>query len=159
MVEYIVYRLGGLLEADDKLSVMGLSSAGELPPEDMELYNCASTVLRKFGVEGRHSVGAAVRTRSGKLYAALDLRSRKSAICAEPGAISAAHSAGDYDIEAIIDVCRSRDGSRLIPISPCGSCRELIHYHQPECRVLFEYDGSVVNVKAAELFRFPLIQV
>jgi cytidine deaminase len=110
-------------------------------------------------VNGKHSVGAAVRTASGNIYLGLDLRSRKSAICAEPGAISAAHSAGDYQLESIIAVCVTRDGSVTVPISPCGACRELINFHQPECRIIFQYDGAIVVERAEELFRFPVIQV
>jgi cytidine deaminase len=126
---------------------------------DAELYRVADTLLRARRVEGRHTVAAAARTATGNIYAALDLRSRKSAVCGEPCAISAAHSAGDLELNSIVAVCFNRERSLTIPISPCGSCRELINYHQPGCRVIFQYDGAIVNVRAEELFRYPIIQV
>ena len=125
---------------------------------DAELYREADRLLRTRRVEGSHTVAAAVRTAAGNIYTALDLRSRKSAICGEPSAISAAHSAGDLELESIIAVCFNQDRSRTVPISPCGSCRELIHYHQPECRIIFQYDDTIVDVRAEELFRYPVIQ-
>jgi cytidine deaminase len=140
------------------LNGMDLDPIKSLSAQDTELYNRASDLLRVRGLKGQHSVAAAVRTVAGSIYASLDLLSRKTAICGEPGAISAAHSAGDYNLESIIAVCFSHDHSRIISISPCGSCRELINYHQPDCRVLFEYDNVMVETKASELFRFPSIQ-
>ena len=127
-----------------------------LSPEDTELFNCARDVLHGSGREGRNSVGAAVRT-SGGIYVGLDLMSRKSPICAEPGAISAAQSAGSYTLEAIIAVCLRTDISEYLAISPCGACRELINFHAPNCRVIFEYEGSWINAPAKELFQYPMI--
>lgn len=129
-----------------------------LSPYDAELYTQASEVLRRHGRPGKHSVGAALRTGAGTVYRSLDLQSRKSAICAEPGAIAAAHSDGEYELEAIIAVCFSENRDGTVAISPCGSCRELVNYHAPGCRMVFEYDEEVVVVEARDLFRFPLIQ-
>ena len=125
---------------------------------DAQLYREADSLLRTRRVEGRHTVAAAVRTATGNIYTALDLRSRKTPICGEPCAISAAHSADDLQLEAIIAVCFNQDRTLTVPISPCGSCRELICYHQPECRVIFQYDGTIIDVRAEELFRFSIIQ-
>lgn len=127
-----------------------------LPTKDAELFECARGVLRDKGRHGKNSVGAAVRTSNG-IYIGLDLMSRKSAICAEPGAISAAQSAGNYELEAIIAVCFRGDISEYRAISPCGACRELMNFHAPECRVLFEYEKSWVDITAKELFRYPVI--
>lgn len=127
-----------------------------LDPADVELFERARDVLHEKGRRGKNSVGAAVRTENG-IYASLDLMSRKSAICAEPGAISAAQSAGDYALKAIIAVCLRRDISQYLAISPCGACRELISFHAPDCRVIFEYEGSLVDVAAKDLFRYPVI--
>jgi cytidine deaminase len=127
------------------------------PARDAELVEHASRLLQERGVPGRHSVAAAVRATNGRIHSALDLRSRKSAICAEPSAISAAHSAGDYDLEAIVAICHYGEPSRLLAISPCGACRELLHFHQPGIRVLFEASGRLVAVSAADLFEYPTI--
>src|SRR6266849_6245882 len=121
---------------------------------DLELFERAREVLRVRGRSDKNSVGAAVRTDKG-IFIGLDLKSRKSAICAEPGAISAAYSAGGYLLESIIAVCK-RD-EEIFAISPCGACRELLNFHAPDCRVVFGYEDSWVDLKAKELFRYPII--
>lgn len=127
-----------------------------LPDDDAELFNYASRILRDKGRPGKNSVAAAVR--SGRsIHVGLDLVSRKSSVCAEPAAISAAHTAGDYAIDTIVAVCFRGDISAIVSISPCGACRELISFHAPECRVLFEYEGRLVGTKAKDLFQYPVI--
>ncbi len=123
-------------------------------PADLELFERAREVLRVRGRSDKNSVGAAVRTDKG-IFIGLDLKSRKSAICAEPGVISAAYSAGGYLLESIIAVCK-RDED-IFAISPCGACRELLNFHAPECRVVFGYEDSWVDLRAKELFRYPII--
>ena len=133
-----------------------LSGTYSLDSDDAALLEHAREVLSVHGRPGKNSVGAAVRTDKG-IYVGLDLLSRKSAICAEPGAISAAHSAGSYSLQSIIAVCMNTDLSRIVPISPCGACRELLNFHAPDCRVLFEYGGSWIDVTARDLFEYPVI--
>jgi cytidine deaminase len=76
------------------------------------------------------AVGAAVRSRSGAVYAAANLENASSglSICAEAAALSLANSADDPDIEAIAVVgfnfTQQVSGSRVV--APCGSCRQLI---------------------------------
>lgn len=129
---------------------------GSLPAADRELFLRAREVLQASGRPGQNSVAAAVRAGTST-YVGLDLRSRKSSVCAEPAAISAAHTAGDYDLKAIVAVCFRPDISDFVSISPCGACRELIHFHAPECRVLFEYQGALVDATARDLFEYPAI--
>ena len=124
-------------------------------PADLELFESAREVLRVRGRSDKNSVGAAVRTDKG-IFIGLDLRSRKSAICAEPGAISAAYSAGGFLLESIVAVCRRGD-EEIVAISPCGACRELLNFHAPDCRALFQYEDSWVDLEARELFRYPII--
>lgn len=76
------------------------------------------------------AVGAAVRTRSGAVYAGANLENASygMTMCAEVSAITAANAAGDYDIEAIAVA-----GFKFTPpachasvCTPCGRCRQLI---------------------------------
>lgn len=123
---------------------------------DMELFERARDVLHRYGRPGKNSVGAAVRTEKG-IFTGLDLKSRKTPICAEPCAISAAYSSGAVDLESIIAVCMRENASDILAISPCGACRELVNFHAPDCRVLFQYEKSWVDVQARQLFRYPII--
>ena len=76
------------------------------------------------------AVGAAVRSKSGKIYDAANLENASSGLsmCAEAGALSAANSAGDLEIAAIavvgFDFTDPASVSRVV--APCGSCRQLI---------------------------------
>lgn len=76
------------------------------------------------------AVGAAARTRSGKVYLGANLENAAYGVgmCAEVAAITAANSAGDYNIEAIavagFKFAAPIDASQIV--TPCGRCRQLI---------------------------------
>lgn len=80
-----------------------------------------------------HEVGAALLTRSGRVYAAvnLDTRLRRAGVCAEAVAIGMAVGAGDSEIEAIVAVNR---GGQVV--APCGICRELLADYAPSARII-----------------------
>ena len=97
-----------------------------------ELVEKAQEVAaRAYAPYSRFAVGAAVRSKSGAIYAAANLENASSGltICAEAAALSLANSAGDPGIDAIAVVgFNFADGaagaSRVV--APCGSCRQLI---------------------------------
>src|ERR1700730_2452783 len=69
-----------------------------------ELVEKAQEVAaRAYAPYSRFAVGAAVRSKSGAIYAAANLENASSGltICAEAAALSLANSAGDPDIDAI----------------------------------------------------------
>ena len=99
---------------------------------DCELVEKAQeAAARAYAPYSRFAVGAAVRSKSGAIYAAANLENASSGltICAEAAALSLANSAGDPDIDAIAVVGFSftdwaAGASRIV--APCGSCRQLI---------------------------------
>jgi cytidine deaminase len=104
---------------------------------DRELVEKAQeAAARAYAPYSLFAVGAAVRGKSGAIYAAANLENASSGltICAEAAALSLANSAGDPDIDAIAVVgfnftdFNFTDGaagaSRVV--APCGSCRQLI---------------------------------
>jgi cytidine deaminase len=76
------------------------------------------------------AVGAAVRTQSGRTYAAANLENASYglAICAEVAAVTGANAAGDFDIEAIAVVGHKfmspQDSTQVV--TPCGRCRQVV---------------------------------
>jgi cytidine deaminase len=76
------------------------------------------------------AVGAAVRTKSGRIYTGANLENASSglSICAEASALTAANAAGDFDVEAIAVVgfkfTDPKGASQIV--TPCGSCRQLM---------------------------------
>ena len=76
------------------------------------------------------AVGAAVRTRAGAIHAGANLENASYPVgtCAEVAAVTAANTAGEFDIEAIAVVghkfTRPPDSAQVV--TPCGRCRQVI---------------------------------
>ena len=90
-----------------------------LDAKDRELIAAARDVLRRNYHHERHSVGAAVRCESGRIYVGINVEACGYGPCAEPIAIGAAFSNGERHIKAIVAVCK--DGKRYPVLSPCGT--------------------------------------
>jgi cytidine deaminase len=100
---------------------------------DRELIEAARNIIHLRHKPAWHRVGAALRTKSGKVFAAVHVEAYVSRIgvCAEAIAIGMAAAAGDSDIERIVAV---RYTGRVV--SPCGMCRELIADYAPDALVI-----------------------
>jgi cytidine deaminase len=128
----------------------------DLSAADLELVEAARRVITDRYKENRHHIGAALRTRSGRIYTAvhLDTYVGRASVCAEAIAVGQAMSAGDNDIECIVSVRhpRPRETYREIQIvSPCGICREMLADFAPSCAVIVPDDGNVARVPVAAL--------
>lgn len=106
--------------------------------------------LNYDGESYNHTVGAAVRCKSGRIYAGVNVYSLHGA-CAEQVAIGTAITQGERAFEAIVAV-RGKDGEEIIP--PCGNCRQILCDYMPECEVILAVNGEKVKVKARELLPF-----
>ncbi|MDD5726798.1 MAG: cytidine deaminase [Patescibacteria group bacterium] len=100
-----------------------------------ELIQRAKEIIEKRYKKGYHSVGSAVRTKSGKIYTGISINSQKVDICSEWSAISTVLSEGDSEIEMIVAVKRHEDGSFEI-YPPCGLCRELYVTYCPSAKII-----------------------
>jgi cytidine deaminase len=107
------------------------------PTPDHELIQAARDLIDARYVEGRHQIGAALRTRSGALHVGVHVEANcgRITLCGEAVAIGAAATAGDTDIVQIVAVTESGD---IVP--PCGMCRELISDYAPAALVVLD-DG------------------
>ena len=94
-----------------------------------------------------HTVGAAVRCGSGKIYTGVNVYSLHGA-CAEQVAMGAAITNGERVFIAAAAV-RGPDGGEIIP--PCGNCRQMLSDYAPGCEVIISMDGKV---QARELLPF-----
>ena len=89
-----------------------------------ELLAAAIAVQARAHVPYSHfHVGAAIRTRSGRVFTSCNVENAAypQSVCAEAGAISAMVSGGEYLIDAVLTVC---DGDALSTC--CGGCRQKI---------------------------------
>ncbi len=132
--------------------------AAETSVDDRRLLDAARSVLARRFRPGIHSVGAALRGRSGRIYTAVNLNAKyvgRVDVCAEAIALGMAIAAGEKGLETIVAVQRGRRGARsprgrIVP--PCGVCREMFNDYAPKLTVLLAGPkGTVVRRRAADL--------
>jgi len=118
------------------------------PLIDHEMIEAARDLMLERYVEGKHSMGSVLRTRTGKLFQGVHVEANngRMTLCAEAVAIGAAATAGDTDIVLIVAVTESGD-----IVSPCGMCRELISDYAPDARVILEDENGVRAVPVLDL--------
>src|SRR5690554_7277706 len=77
-----------------------------LDDKDFELIKEAETVIEKNYRYGKHHIGAAVRTMSGKVYAAVHLEANvgRIAVCGEAMAMGKSISEGEHEFKTIVAV-------------------------------------------------------
>lgn len=108
-------------------------------------------------------VGAALRSASGKIYTGCNVENASYTLgnCAERAAIATAVQAEGpaFKLAAIAVAAFSENGA-LLPISPCGGCRQALVEFGEAASVSFQQpDGQWLHVRAADLlpyrFSFP----
>jgi cytidine deaminase len=119
--------------------------------QDRALIAAASEVLERCYRPGRHTVGSAVLCPSGKIYVGVNVEACGYGPCAEPVAIGAAFSQGEQAISAIVAVKKKRGSGKIVVLSPCGNCRQLVLDYSPDAVVLYSLNGHVHKATAAEL--------
>ncbi len=113
-----------------------------LNERDQELVAAAiQAITRRYKYDWQE-VGAALRTRDGRIYTGVNLDAYlgRMAVCAEAVALGrAVTEVGETGIETIVAVRHPepQEADRAIAVvSPCGSCRELIWDYDRNARVI-----------------------
>jgi cytidine deaminase len=102
-------------------------------------------------------VGAAVRTRSGKIFTGINLDAYlgRMAVCAEAVALGrAVVDRGDPGIDLIVAVRHpdpEEEDQSIAVVSPCGACRELIFDYDRNARVIVPNGKSPAVVPIKDL--------
>lgn len=104
-----------------------------LNEKDRALVAAAREIIAKRFKEDYHHVGAALRTKSGKVYSAVHLEAYigRISVCAEAVALGMAAADGDTQIDTIVAVDRRGE-----VVSPCGMCRELVLDYSRDAKVI-----------------------
>ena len=86
----------------------------------------------------KFSVGAAVLTRSGKIFSGCNVENASYGLCmcAERAAIFASVAAGEREISAVAVYTPT-----AAPTSPCGACRQVINEFGPDALVISVCDS------------------
>ncbi len=119
-----------------------------LTKKDKELIDAATKAIKGRYRNEWQEVGAAMRTRDGRIVTGVNIDAYvgRGAVCAEAIAIGRAITEiGDKGIDTIVAVRHPKPGEpgKIAVVSPCGTCRELIHDYDAKARVI------VPNGKAA----------
>jgi cytidine deaminase len=79
------------------------------------------------------AVGAAALTSSGRVFPGCNVENAAypAAICAERAALLGAYAAGEREIVALAVIADTAG-----PVSPCGTCRQVIHELAPRSTVV-----------------------
>jgi len=119
-----------------------------LGTEDLKLIEAARSIIALRSRPEAHEVGAALRTQSGKIFVAVNVKANvgRVSVCAEAVAIGMAAAAGDTDIEMIVAVDHK---GRVI--SPCGMCREMISDYAPQAGVIVSGNDGMEIFQIADL--------
>jgi cytidine deaminase len=129
----------------------------KLGKAERELVEAATDAIKGRYRDEWQEVGAALRTRSGKIFTGVNLDAYlgRMAVCAEAVALGrAVVEAGDTGIDTIVAVRHPRpeDKDRAINVvSPCGACRELIFDYDPKARVIVPNGRTATIVPIADL--------
>ncbi|MCC6777958.1 MAG: cytidine deaminase [Hyphomicrobiales bacterium] len=113
-----------------------------LTAQDQELVKRATDAIKKCYRNDWQEVGAALRTRDGRVYAGVNLDAYlgRMAVCAEAVALGRAITdTGGGGIESIVAVRHPKPheaGRPVEVVSPCGACRELIWDYDRDARVI-----------------------
>jgi cytidine deaminase len=129
----------------------------KLRKADRELVAAATAAIERRYRDDWQEVGAALRTRSGKIFIGVNLYAYlgRMAVCAEAVALGrAVVDLGDAGIDTIVAVRHPPPGEKdqtIAVVSPCGACRELIFDYDPKARVIVPNGKSPAAVPIGEL--------
>ena len=132
-------------------------SRAPLDERDRALIAAAREAIQKRYRDEWQEVGAALRTRDGRIITGVNIDAYlgRMAVCAEAVAIGRAITeAGDQGIETIVAVRHPKPGETdrtIAVVSPCGSCREIIHDYDAKARVIVPNGGEGVIATIAAL--------
>jgi cytidine deaminase len=129
----------------------------KLTKADRELIAAATSAIEKRYRDDWQEVGAALRTRSGKLFTGVNLDAYlgRMAVCAEAVALGrAVVDLGDDGIDTIVAVRHPppyEKNQAVTVVSPCGACRELIFDYDRKARVIVPNGKSPAVVPISDL--------
>jgi cytidine deaminase len=132
-------------------------SQGKLDKADRDLIAAASSAIKRRYRDDWQEVGAALRTRSGKIFTGVNLDAYlgRMAVCAEAVALGRAIvDLGDAGIDRIVAVRHPSPANKdqtIAVVSPCGACRELIFDYDPKAHVIVPNGKSSAVVPIGDL--------
>jgi cytidine deaminase len=128
-----------------------------LTKQDRELIDAASAAIKARYRNDWQEVGAAMRTRDGRIVTGVNLDAYlgRMAVCAEAVALGRAITdTGETGIDTIVAVRHPKpteSDQAVAVVSPCGSCRELIWDYDRNARVIVPSENGPTITSISEL--------
>ncbi len=128
-----------------------------LSKKDQELVAAARDAIRQRYRNDWQEVGAALRTRDGRIVTGVNIDAYlgRMAVCAEAVAIGRSITeTGNTGIETIVAVRHPKPDETdqsIAVVSPCGSCREIIYDYDANARVIVPNGNDAGVASIAEL--------
>lgn len=122
--------------------------------EDIELAKKAR--LNACSPYSDFEVGAALRTKSGKVYTGCNIENHGiQSICAERTAFVKALSEGEREFESISIVGANKNEEPSEKCMPCGYCRQFIsEYVDKDFKIIVENNGEIIETTIEELLPY-----
>jgi cytidine deaminase len=131
--------------------------ASKLSKQDNELIAAAGKAITARYKNDWQEVGAAMRTRDGRIVTGVNLDAYlgRMAVCAEAVALGRAITdMGETGIDTIVAVRHPKPTEPdrdVAVVSPCGSCRELIWDYDRNARVIVPGENGPTIASISEL--------
>ena len=119
----------------------------DLSPSLQDLVHAAQQVRQAaYAPYSRCRVGAAVRTRSGRIYVGCNVENASFglSVCAERVAVFNAVAGGDRDI---VEIAIAADADP--PARPCGACRQVLFEFAPTAKIIM--GGAAESIAAGDI--------
>jgi len=140
--------------------VTPLPGALPLSPADHELIDAARAVLLRHYRPFWHTVGAALRSRDGRVWTGIHLGATvgRLSICAEAVALGRVVMDGDGSIDCAVAVRHPKleeSVREIAVVSPCGACRENLLDYDQNAMVIVSTTQGLRRVPVRSLLPLP----
>lgn len=125
--------------------------------KDRELIEKAKNIIAEYYNYGKHHIGAALRTKSDKIFTAVHIEAYigRVTVCAEAVVLGKAISEGEKAFDTIVAVKHPDEQNKEFRVvSPCGICRELISDYGENIKVIFSDKGKIKKARVLELLPY-----
>ena len=142
------------------LADRSVEDASVLDARDHELVAAAKAVLLRHYRPFWHTVGAALRSRDGRVWTGIHLGATvgRLSICAEAVALGRLLMDGDGTIECAVAVRHPKPDEavqEITVVAPCGSCRENLVDYSPAALVIINTPSGLRKVPVQSMLPHP----
>ena len=124
---------------------------------DLDLIQFAHDTIKQKYRENFCTHISALRTKSGKIYHATNLKYRygQATMCSERIVIFQAENAGCSDFDTIVGGKYDPESETFKIVPPCAFCRQIEIYYPGLKTILMDENGDLIVKTIEELYPYP----